>query len=153
MWGKPSYYFSDLNVVRSNLRKFLLTSMVSNYPLVNMSNTWVFLLTEISLGITTSELSKKLSRANGIIMKLRHAPQSALICLLCYFLFTPELWEPILFFNDQINEIKNHMQLNKIKNHMQFIMSTLSLSLLLLLNKKKNNSSLFSLIIMSCFTI
>ena len=53
MWGKPSYYFSDLNVVRSNLRTFLLKSKVSNYPLVNMSNTWVFSLTKISLGITT----------------------------------------------------------------------------------------------------
>ena len=41
-----------------------------------------------------SELSKKLSRANGIIIKLRHyTPQKCTdLGLLCYFLFTPELW-------------------------------------------------------------
>ena len=53
----------------------------------------IFIDNNLSWDYHVHQLSKKLSRANGIISKLRHfTPKSTLVCLLFYFLFPSYIW-------------------------------------------------------------
>ena len=77
--------FNDISIKIQNVK-----IMPSNY----VKYLGVLIDENLSWDQHVKDLSNKLSRANGIISKLRHyAPKSAvLICISCYILFTHDAW-------------------------------------------------------------
>ena len=73
-----------------------------------MSNTWGFTLKKIYHGVLINELSKKISRANGILAKLRYFATKKILILVYYAIFYSQLLYgfPVLTTVNNINTIR-----------------------------------------------